>query len=310
MFPNKPGTVPPGLTLLGVGRNTSGHPWGIPAVILSGQLTTILTCCPPRPRTGHFHERQADEQPGQATATALFCTQAWLAPTAQADRQLPWTTMSSRVAGDTSDTKPKWTDRPHRRRMAGPGPRCHTLSTRLGSYKSGHRESSGRGLSLCAAGCPRFSQESGGEGPLAHARPAGSLASSAVVSVFLELRQRMRDTEFTSFILMRRLGSALLDGQASFSCILSIALEGLRSLFSEPAMLGVLSRTWNSVDLKDGARPPSLATVGPGWGPGLVVWQVMTPSTSEDSAAGGARLVPSFSPTKSGLSVQPHFLRP
>lgn len=47
MFPNKPGTVSPGLTLLGVGRNTSGHPWGIPAVILSRQLTTILTCCPP-----------------------------------------------------------------------------------------------------------------------------------------------------------------------------------------------------------------------------------------------------------------------
>lgn len=158
MFPNKPGTVPPGLTLPGVGRSTSGHPWGIPAVILSGQLTTILTCCPPRPRTGHFHERQADEQPGQATATALFCTQAWLAPTAQADRQLPWTTASSRVAGDTSDTKPKWTDRPHRQRMAGPGPRCHTLSTRLGSYESAETEREGQSVGyspVCVLGNPR-----------------------------------------------------------------------------------------------------------------------------------------------------------
>lgn len=73
MFPNKPGTVPPGLTLLGVGRSTSGHPWGIPAVILSGQLTTILTCCPPQTAHGSL-----SRTPGRRAAWPGHCNSSLL----------------------------------------------------------------------------------------------------------------------------------------------------------------------------------------------------------------------------------------
>jgi hypothetical protein len=79
-------------------------------------------------------------------------------------------------------------------------------------------------------------------------------------SVFLELRHLIRDTELTSFILITRSESALLGGAASLSCKLSITLEGLRNLFSEPATLEVLSIKWNKVDLKGGFAPTSFSS--------------------------------------------------
>lgn len=164
----------------------------------------------------------------------------------------------------------------------GPAPLVapHTRSTLLGSYESGHQKSCAPFLALGAAGClfsssdrERTALETVDTGPVVDAlspQPGDSRAwgcfqesrsssGSSVESGPKEVSIRMRDTELTSFIRIRRSGAALLGGEANFSCKLSITLEAPRSFLSPPpAALGDLSTTWRRVDLKGGFGGASL----------------------------------------------------